>query len=111
MLTEALTHYAHRQWDLVRPGLGSLGETWQRRVEELTGHRKTLLELSLGTLPGLDLAQASYETLLSYVDHGLFLRENSPFCKDIPEDIFLHYVFYPRINNEEIVNCRPFFYQ
>ena len=111
MLTEALTQYAHRQWDLVRPGLGSLGETWQRRVEELTGHRKTLLELSLGTLLGLDLAQASYETLLSYVDHGLFLRENSPFCKDIPEDIFLHYVFYPRINNEEIVNCRPFFYQ
>ena len=109
MLTEDLVQYAHRQWLTAQPGLNEMGERWQTRLDQLSGPRKWLLELALGTLPGLDVARCSYETLLSYVDHGLFLRENSPFCRDIPEDMFLHYVFYPRINNEEIVDCRPFF--
>lgn len=111
MLTQSLIDYAHRAWLAVRPGLRTLGERWQSRLDMLTGDRKTLLELTLGTLPGLDLARVSPEVLLSYVDHGLFLRAHSPYCRDIPEDLFLHYVFYPRINNEEIVDCRPFFYQ
>lgn len=111
MLSTAASEYAHKQWLAVRPGLRELGTQWQSRLDALSGSRKHLLELALGTLPGLDLARVSYDTLISYVDHGLFLREHSPFCRDIPEDIFLHYVFYPRINNEEIVDCRRFFYQ
>lgn len=111
MLSTAAAEYAHKQWLAVRPGLRELGTQWQSHLDSLSGSRKHLLELALGTLPGLDLARVSYDTLISYVDHGLFLREHSPFCRDIPEDIFLHYVFYPRINNEEIVDCRPFFYQ
>ena len=40
----------------------------------------------------------------------MFLRENSPFAKDLPEDIFLNYVLHVRVNEEELCDCRKFFY-
>ena len=41
----------------------------------------------------------------------LRLRERSPYCRNVPEDIFLHHVFYPRVNSEDLVDCRGFFAQ
>lgn len=110
MLTEKIRTYASVQWKAVRPGLGRLGEDLQRKLEKYTGDCRVLLELTLGTLPALDLAQVDFDTWVDYAQHALFLRENSPYCKDVPEDIFLHNVFYPRINNEDIVPCRSYFY-
>lgn len=110
MLTEEVKAYANTQWKTVRPGLGVLGEALQRKLEEYTGDCRTLLELTLGTLPAVDLAQVDFDTWVDYAKHALFLRETSPYCKDVPEDIFLHDVFYPRINNEDIVSCRSFLY-
>ena len=39
-----------------------------------------------------------------------FLRENTPWCSSIPEDIFFNHVLYYRINTEDIVDCRRTFY-
>ncbi len=72
---------------------------------------KLLLTLAAKTLPASDIAVTSGRVLESYARHALFLREASPFCKDVPEPVFLHYVFYPRVNSEDLVDCRPFFYE
>ena len=32
-------------------------------------------------------------------------------CKELPEDVFVNYVLYDRINSEDITDCRPFFYE
>lgn len=42
--------------------------------------------------------------------HGVYLRAHSPYARDIPEDIFLNYVLHPRVNEEELCDCRSFFY-
>lgn len=73
--------------------------------------RQFLLALARGSLPASDLASVPAQVLESYADHSLFLRTHCSYCRDIPEDIFLHYVFYPRINSEDLTDCRPFFYQ
>ncbi len=60
--------------------------------------------------PLSDMANYPFELFLSTAQHGVFLRENSPFAKDIPEDIFLNYVLHIRINEEELCDCRKLFY-
>lgn len=70
-----------------------------------------LMELLQNTLPQSDLISVPSETLNSYIQHAVFLRGSSPYCRDIPMDMFLHFVFYPRINTEDLVPCRLFFYE
>lgn len=40
--------------------------------------------------------------------HALMLREKVAWCKELPEDVFVNYVLYDRINSEDITDCRPF---
>lgn len=65
----------------------------------------------LANSPLSDLANYEFDLFLKCARHGVFLRENSPFAKDVPEDIFLNYVLHIRVNEEELCDCRSFFYE
>ena len=60
--------------------------------------------------PLSDMANYDFEMFKSCAEHGVFLRENSPFAKDLPEGIFLNYVLHLRVNEEELCDCRKLFY-
>ncbi len=77
-------------------------------VAGLSPDEQRLLALLAQTLPASD---RDFEGLLPFVQHGLFLREYSLYCRQVPEDIFLHYVLYPRVNSEQLVEHRRFFFQ
>ncbi len=110
MLSADIKSYAHELWENTKPSLSSLGDELQEKLSAYQGDMKTLLELSCGSLPASDLGSVDFKVFSAYAEHALMLREKSPYCKDIPEDIFLHCVFYPRINSEDLVDCRGFFY-
>lgn len=78
-------------------------------LEGLTEEETLLCRLAYGTLPASD-ALTPLDVMLDYVRHALFLRREASFAKDIPEDLFLHFVFYPRINSEDLSPCRSFFH-
>lgn len=110
MLSEKIRLYANKLWKSTGESLGELRSAIQSQLDDLQGDKRILMELSYGSLPASDAASVEFSVLESFADHALMLRRNSPYCKDIPEDIFLHNVFYPRINSEDIVDCRRFFY-
>lgn len=110
MLSGAVAQYARDCWQRAKPGLGDLGETLQGELNRRAGDLRTLLELAMGTLPASDVAGVPFSVLEGYASHALFLRENVAYAKNAPEETFLHYIFYPRINTEELVDCRRFFY-
>ena len=60
--------------------------------------------------PLTDFAEYDTSLFLACAEHGIFLKNNSPFLKDVPEDVFLSYVLHIRINEEELCDCRRFFY-
>ena len=60
--------------------------------------------------PLSDWANYDFSIFLSCAEHGVFLREQSPLAKDVPEDIFLNYVLHIRVNEEELCDCRKFFH-
>ena len=102
MFSRELYDYVDQIWETAPSCVPSL--------EGLTEEEMLLCRLAYGTLPASDAA-VPLDTMLGYVRHALFLRLESPFAKDIPEDVFLHFVFYPRINSEDISDCRAFFYE
>ena len=64
-----------------------------------------------GNMPYSDVGNYNPEVYLDYARHGVFLWNHSPFCQEMPEDIFLTNVLHYRINEEEIKPCRKFFYE
>ena len=56
--------------------------------------------------PLSDWANYAPFLFLSCAEHGVFLRENSPYARDLPEDIFCNYVLHIRVNDEELRPCR-----
>ncbi|WP_337531130.1 transglutaminase-like domain-containing protein, partial [Zhenhengia sp.] len=85
-----------------------------KKVEILEGLKSCSKDESLAmkflytTMPLSDVACYSFEVFLDYAKHGLYLWERDAW--HIPEDIFLNYVLHHRINEEEIMPCRSFFY-
>jgi transglutaminase-like putative cysteine protease len=61
-------------------------------------------------MPLSDLADYDGHFFLADADAAIRAREESPWGKKIPEDIFLHYVLPPRVNNENLDSFRIKYY-
>lgn len=62
------------------------------------------------TAPLSDAVNTPFETIYDYAEHGLYLYENLESVRKLPEDIFLNYVLAHRVNEEEVLPCRSFFW-
>lgn len=103
LLSDGLSDYADRHLAQRRAALESAGYEFP---SGLSGDRLTLMRLLAGTLPPADLLDRGDAVLLDYVDHALELRRSRAWTAALPEDVFIHYVFWPRINNERLEPCR-----
>ncbi len=112
MLSDGLRRMADVRWSKALPDLGKAGPALASAIAaEPDGDMQALLALAYGTLPISDAAGVPFSVIRGFCEHALFLRENSPFCRNIPEDMFLHFVWYPRVNSEDLTDCRAFFYE
>ncbi|MGL4344781.1 MAG: transglutaminase-like domain-containing protein, partial [Cellulosilyticaceae bacterium] len=69
-----------------------------------------LVKFLYNTMPISDAANYPFKTFLDYAAHGAYLHRQGGFVADMPEEVFLNYVVHHRINEEEILPCRRFFY-
>ncbi len=111
MLSSALYAFADECFEKAWQDLGPQAAVLAGQIKEIPGDRGALLALAYGTLPISDTASVPVPVLDSYGQHALYLRENSPFCQNMDEDMFLHFVWYPRVNSEDLTECRRFFYE
>lgn len=63
------------------------------------------------TMPFSDIGNYSFDTFLDYAEHGIYLWEHGAYSGQIPESVFLNYILYHRVNEEEILPCRTFFHE
>ncbi|WP_273326795.1 transglutaminase domain-containing protein [Vallitalea guaymasensis] len=82
----------------------------QRGLDQCKEIEQYCIKFLYTCMPLSDMANYSFDIYLSYVRHGLFLKENMPWGEKIPANIFLKYVMFYRINNENIEDCRRTFY-
>ncbi|WP_246369966.1 transglutaminase domain-containing protein [Saccharibacillus deserti] len=72
----------------------------------LSEQEQLALEFLYAHMPINDLADYDGELFLTHVRQALRMREDMPWGASVPDDLFLHYVLPPRINNERIENYR-----
>ncbi len=109
-MTKALQACASRLWRERKRKLGKLGMEADRLLASCEGQEQTFLRYVLSTLPLSDLGDYSLRHFQAVVRHALQVRCEFPWCAALPEHLFLLYVLYPRINNEELADCRELFY-
>lgn len=80
------------------------------KLQECSPQETLLMKYLYAAMPLSDLGNYSFEVFLDYAKQGALLWEKGPFAGSIPEEIFLNYVVYHRINEEDISPCRTFFY-
>ena len=83
----------------------SIDEKIQKGTEEVALACKYLYAF----MPYSDIGNYPFEVFLDYAENGVQLWKENPQIADMPEDIFLNYVLFHRVNEEEIAPCRTFF--
>lgn len=76
-----------------------------------TDQESEAMKCLYASMPVSDAADYPPELFLSYAKHGVFLWEEGPFAGQIPEKLFAGYVLHHRVNNEDLTDIRPFFYE
>ncbi len=111
IISEHARAYAEEKYQQALPLLNGRAEEISAYVDRLTGDEKTLMKFLYGTMPVNDAGDYEPSVFYAYARHALFLREQVEWTGKLPEDVFLNYVFYYRVNNEDITDCRPWFYE
>ncbi len=109
--SKELIDYTHTQFRRREPLLGSRREKVRKVLEQCQEDEGLLLSFLYATMPITDAGDYSPEFFLNAVRHGLRLRQEFSWCAALPEHLFLKDVLYPRINTEELSDCRELFCQ
>ena len=75
----------------------------------LSAAQRSAMEFLRTHLPQSDLDCYDDALFLRFADHALALRESAPWCAALDEEIFLHYVLFPRVNDEDLSFHREIF--
>lgn len=106
---ETLKSYNSRFWEKRRGQLGETGEKAERLLERCAEEERLFLQYVFATMPLSDVGDYPLEDFARTVQSALRARKDFPWCASLPEPIFLLHVLYPRINNEELADCRELF--
>ncbi|MDO5416528.1 MAG: transglutaminase domain-containing protein [Lachnospiraceae bacterium] len=110
MFSEHLQQYAEEKYQFHLPLLGERREEVERGMEACTADERVLMKFLYGTMPLRDAGEYGFDVFLGFVKHSLMVYRTMEWCREIPEDMFLHHILYYRINSENIEDCRRFFY-
>ncbi len=78
-------------------------------TKQLSPQQLDAMEFLASHLPQSDLDTYDTSLFLQFVDHALALRASAPWCAALDEEIFYHYVLFPRVNDEDLSFHREIF--
>lgn len=110
MFSQSLQDFAQAHISQRKELLGKRFNLFMDYIEQLDADEACLMKYAVGTLPLSDIFDATPEVIHSFVAHSISLRKSIPRVQALNEELFIHYVFAPRINTEPLVDCRRFFY-
>lgn len=108
--SDTFIDYAEKHWQRRKAALPEFAGYAAPVLADCTLDEALLLKYFLATLPVCDLGDYPPKLLLKFAQNALHAREEFAWCAALPENIFLLYVAYPRINTEELADCRDIFH-
>lgn len=102
--------------DRIKQGYKKIMEKFPGVFEEINEKMKKLdtetvlaLKYLYMTMPFSDIANYSFEVYLDYAENGVSIWKEFQAVRNLPEIVYLNYVLYHRVNEEEIAPCRKLF--
>jgi len=83
---------------------------WETVLDSLPPERRRAMEFLYTHLPESDLDCYDISLFQEFADHALFLKETAPWCAALEQEVFDHYVLFPRVNDEDLAFHRKLFY-
>ncbi len=80
-------------------------------ISSLCGERKRAMEFLYHALSISDLDSYPFSLFNDFFTHAFRLREKAAWCRALDEELFFHYVLFPRINDEDLSPHRELFYR
>ena len=104
---EAYRNEVHKDFELRNSEFGMLN----LRFDTLSIVEREAMEFLYAYMPLSDLADYEPSFYLQQVRYAFKAREEMPWGKDVPEDVFRHFVLVYRVNNENLDTARMVFYR
>lgn len=86
-------------------------EEVEGRIAECPARTALAVKYLYITMPYSDIGNYTFSVFWDYASHSVMLWETYERVRSLPEEIFLNYVLYHRVNEEEIDICRSMFYE
>ena len=84
---------------------------WEALISDLAPDRLRAMEFLYTHLPESDLDCYPPQLFLRFADQALSLRGEALWCAELEEEIFCHYVLFPRVNDEDLSFHRGIFFE
>ena len=100
--------------DAVKANLKSAGENKDELIKVIKAvkpEERKGASFLIATLPFPDIAAISSDILLEHIRYAYLVKNKYPWMKNMPEEIFLHYVLPYRCSTEPIEAYRKYFYE
>ena len=97
-----------KQKDLAQNRSGQLFSVFN---QDISSQEKEALEFLYAYMPLSDLANYNQDFFLTQVRYALKTRSAFSWGKNVPDDIFLHFVLPYRVNNEDMDSARVVFFK
>ena len=107
--SQALQAYSETQLSRRIDSFGARREEIQALLLSCSSQERVLLQYLYATLPLPDVGDYAPRFFLQVVRQALDARRSFSWCAALPEHRFLKDVLYPRVNTEELADCRGLF--
>ena len=84
---------------------------WTKELRTIAPEQRPAMEFLRDHLPESDLDCYPFDLFLEFTGHAMMLRETAPWCAALDEEIFYHYVLFPRVNDEDLSFHRALFHR
>ena len=111
MFSQACQERIEREYQELIKELPQIETELSQGMEGCSKKVKLALKYLYGHMPLSDVGNYDCSVMRDFAEHGIKLWENPTYGIQIPEEIFLNYVLYHRVNSEGIEPCRTFFYE
>lgn len=111
MFSQACRERIEREYQELTASLPQIGEELSKGMAGCREEVKLALKYLYGHMPFSDVGNYDCSVMRDFAEHGVKLLENPRYSTVIPEEIFLNYVLYHRVNSEGIEPCRTFFFE
>ena len=111
LFSEEKIQTIHRGYLQRLPSFGKSGVETARFIRELPEVERICMEFCYTFMPVQDFVSYPFQLIDIHVKHAVMLLNTVPWLKNIPEDIFLNFVLFYRVNNEFIEDYKNRFFE